>query len=137
MTAPAATHARFGGMWIHRADWSATLAQRVRAGAISAAEAEDVRSFAANGFLILAQAAPHAATARFQRAIADGSANGNQDLLYRSHGSQLTRAPASPRPSWLWRIAGTAFGTIAGTAFGTIAGTAFGTIAGTAFGRTA
>jgi hypothetical protein len=90
------THSRFGGMWIDRAGWANDLAARRKAGTVTEQEAEQISRFVADGYLILPRAAPLAAVDRFQAAIAEGFSSGNPDLLYQSHGNQVTRPMDGP-----------------------------------------
>jgi phytanoyl-CoA hydroxylase len=91
-----ATHSRFGGMWIDRQDWETELVTRRRAGAVKAAEVAQLRRFIAEGYIILPQAASHAAIDRFQRVIAAGFAHGNPHLLYQAHIDKTTRTLDGP-----------------------------------------
>lgn len=94
MDAPA-THSRFGGLWIDRQDWEQELLRRAQAGAITAEDARLLRDFVRDGFIILPQAASHAAVDAFQAEIEAGFRNGNPKLLYQSHKDKTTRPLAT------------------------------------------
>jgi hypothetical protein len=89
-------HSRFGGMWIDRSDWEASLSERCRNRSVSGEEAALVRRFVADGYIILPQAAPLEAIDAFQAAIARGFTQGNPALRYQAHGSQITRPLDGP-----------------------------------------
>jgi hypothetical protein len=92
----AATHSRFGGLWIDRADWQDELARREQRRAVSAKDAALLRDFVRDGFIILPQAAPPGAVDAFQREIESAFRNGRPELLYQSHKDRTTRPLAGP-----------------------------------------
>ena len=92
----AATHSRYGGMWIDRDDWDTECGRRQEAGQIKREDAVKLARFASDGYLILPQAASLPAIDAFQRAIAAAFRDGNAALLYQAHGSQATRPLDGP-----------------------------------------
>jgi hypothetical protein len=92
----AATHSRFGGLWIDRADWQDELARREKSRAIAAKDATQLRNFVQDGYIILPQAAAAGAVDAFQREIESAFRNGRPDLLYQSHTDRTTRPLAGP-----------------------------------------
>ncbi len=64
--------------------------------AIKAAEATQLRRFAADGYIIPPRAASHAAIDRLQRVIAAAFQHGNRDLLYQAHIDKTTRPAGRP-----------------------------------------
>ena len=89
-------HSRFGGMWIDRHGWQEELARRVQSRQIPKTEADQLRRFVEDGYIILPQAASVRHIDAFQQRIARGFAEGNPNLRYQAHGSQQTKALDGP-----------------------------------------
>ena len=85
-----ATHSRFGGLWIDRADWREALSRRRADRRIDSAMAEQIERFALDGYLILPGAAPARLVDAFQKRIDRAFLEGNGEVLYQRHGSHAT-----------------------------------------------
>ncbi|MBV8553577.1 MAG: phytanoyl-CoA dioxygenase family protein [Acidobacteriaceae bacterium] len=72
---------RYGGLWIDRRDFEDALVERQRKGEISKDEADQVRFFEKNGYLILPGAVPASACDRFECDIAAAWERGDERLL--------------------------------------------------------
>jgi phytanoyl-CoA hydroxylase len=83
-------HSKFGGMWIDRVDWQSQLQKRLADNRLTLEEAEQVRTFARDGVLILPGAADLAAVDKFSDAVSQSFRQGNPDLLFQRHGSRDT-----------------------------------------------
>jgi phytanoyl-CoA hydroxylase len=80
-------HSKFGGLWIDRADWR----QRMSALELSANEIANLTQFVQQGYIIFENAVSLDAIDAFQKEVERSFREGNDKLLYQTHGDQTTR----------------------------------------------
>jgi ectoine hydroxylase-related dioxygenase (phytanoyl-CoA dioxygenase family) len=101
MSATAPTyHSDFGGLWTDRTDAEQEIARRRAAGEITDEQAEQLRSWATNGYIVLEGAVPADAIDRFREDVTRAYEEGDQRVLVRTpanpHGYEPLRAGTSP-----------------------------------------
>jgi phytanoyl-CoA hydroxylase len=101
MSATAPTYrSDFGGLWTDRSDVSEQIERRLAAGDITAAQAQQLRFWVENGYIVLEGAVPSEAIDRFRDDIARAFEQGDERLLIRTpenpHGYGPLRAGTSP-----------------------------------------
>lgn len=85
-------HSRFGGLWIDRSDWRQQLAAR----RLAPGQAALIERFVTDGYIILEGAASEALVDAFQHRVEASFRDGNPDVLYQDHRTQVVQRLTEP-----------------------------------------
>jgi hypothetical protein len=78
---------RYGGLWVDRRDADALLEQRLSSGEVTSSDAEVLRAFIRDGFVILPGAVEPSVCDHFERAISTAWVEGDERLKVQTGGS--------------------------------------------------